>query len=242
MNRKIIFFIFLVSTFLHNTLPAQIDPTQQPLEARISRINKEAHLIRFRIRDPNMKFLNKGERLEFWNPDRKDKKCYTRVMGKTNEYLLVKVFNIAECMHNAPIIVGAVVHLSSEQFQYNLKLAKDLMDILTKKHQAIKGKLEITKRELETYIEKFEALNGRYEVLMGKLQGEWQEKLSELEEDRVNILQIYKGLEIELSEIEFKMDKYQYITPFQDKDQWMLESRSYNYNKADTKPDPNRPI
>ena len=99
--------------------------------------------------------------------------------------------------------------------------------ILKKKRLALLNKVRKNKKEVDSYIEKVDALNGRYDALSLKLRREWKKELSQLEEDRVNALRIYKSSLSNLEDVEFKMERYKVEDENLKVDRWSLDTRLF---------------
>ena len=54
------------------------------------------------------------------------------------------------------------------------------MRIMMKKNMALNSRLNRTKKELEQYIEKINAINKRYQILREKLEHEWRDEIQAL--------------------------------------------------------------
>ena len=88
---------------------------------------------------------------------------------------------------------GAYLKFFSQDLVNNLKMGRELVAILKKKRLALLNKVRKTKKEVDSYIEKVDALNGRYNALSLKLRKGVEKELSQLEEDKINALRIYKS-------------------------------------------------
>ena len=88
----------------------------------------------------------------------------------------------------------------------------------------LKGRLE---RELDTYPDKVDAANKRYQVLREKLEKEWREVLTDLEDDKSVALRQYKNLEILLHELDYKLERYRITDQNLELDRWALDHRLY---------------
>tara|TARA_R110000868_G_scaffold153644_2_gene379128 strand:+ start:886 stop:1587 length:702 start_codon:yes stop_codon:yes gene_type:complete len=194
---------------------------------RISKINKSASLLRFKLDFENAKYLNKRDRVDFWD-ERNDKiRCKGYVVGKSSDYILVKVPEYEYCDRTLNIAVGAYIKFYSPDLVNNLKMGRELMDILLKKKMALNGKMSRTKKQLGSYIEKVEATNSRYQVLRDKLEAEWRESLALIEEDRLVSLRNYKDLEQRVDEINYKLEQYNIAEENFRTDRWSLDPRLY---------------
>ncbi len=194
---------------------------------RISKINQSASLLRFKLSFENAKYINKRDRVDFWDERDPNIRCKGYVVGKSSEYILVKVPEYAYCDRTLNIAVGAYIRFFSPDLINNLKMGRELLDVLLKKKIALSGKMLRTKKSLESYIEKVEATNGRYQVLREKLEAEWRENLALIEEDRLVSLRNYKDLEQRVDDINFKIEQYNIAEDNFRTDRWSLDPRLY---------------
>lgn len=195
--------------------------------ARISRINRVASLVRIKASEDNTKFLNRGDQVEFWNNTFKQQRCQSQVVGRGSEYILLKVPYFDECIHAVHITVGSHLDFYSRDLENNLKTASELMDILLKKKMAYKAKNLKAKKELDSYIEKVDATNRRYEVLRQKLEMEWKKDLASLEEDKTKAYIDYQASESEMTEIDHKIQKYHIYDNNFIEQRWSLDPKLY---------------
>tara|TARA_R110002049_G_scaffold99946_7_gene243056 strand:- start:177 stop:887 length:711 start_codon:yes stop_codon:yes gene_type:complete len=194
---------------------------------RISKINQSASLLRFKLSFENAKYLNKRDRVDFWDERDPNIRCKGYVVGKSSEYILVKVPEYTYCDRTLNIAVGAYIRFFSPDLINNLKMGRELLDVLLKKKIALSGKMLRTKKELSSYIEKVEATNGRYQVLREKLEAEWRENLALIEEDRLVSLRNYKDLEQRVDDINYKIEQYNIAEDNFRTDRWSLDPRLY---------------
>jgi len=152
------------------------------------------------------------------------------VVGKSNDYLLLKVPEFPYCKRFIFISNGAYIQLYSQDLVNNLTMGKELVDILLKKKIALSSRLLTNKKNLDGHIEKVNAVNLRYKVLRDKLEAEWREELAALEEDRLTSFRNYKDLEGQLLEIDDKLEKYRIEDRNLKEDRWALDPRLY-YSK-----------
>lgn len=194
---------------------------------RISTLNQNAGLVRLKIDFKNMKFLNKRDRVEFWSESNPTNRCNSFVMGKSTEYLLLKVPNFDLCVGKVYLTTGAYLLIESPDLAKNLKIARELVDILIKKQVALDAKLKHNKRDLDTYVEKVEAVNQRYHVLRQKLEMEWQKELQHLEEDKNDTFKIFKQTEARLDDVHHKLEQYRVYDQNLEVDRWSLDKNLY---------------
>lgn len=174
-----------------------------------------------------MKYLNKKDVIEFWDERGEKKRCKAFVMGKSNYYLLLKVQNFDECRYHVLLSEGAYINAYSHDLKNNIKMGRELVDILLKKRLAIHSKYTRAKKELDIHIEKVNAVNLRYETIRAKMEAEWREELAALEEDRVTNYRNYKSVESEMLDIDHKLEKYRVEDGNLKEDRWSLDSSLY---------------
>lgn len=174
-----------------------------------------------------MKYLNKKDRLEFWNEHNPELRCRAYVVGKSPEYLLLKIADFEFCMKKLFIANGGYLKFYSQDLANNLKMGQEILSILLKKHLAVSGKLNKSKKNLESHLDMVDAINKRYEILRQKLELEWQNELAALEDDRIVNLRNYKSLELRLSEVEHKLEQYKVEDENLETDRWALDPTLY---------------
>lgn len=203
------------------------DVELKQFSGRISRINSKAKLMRVRISFSNVRYLNRGDIVEFTTEDNKTIRCKGIIKGKTNDYLLVRIPNIDACSQNVSLTVGAYVWLESQDLLKNIQTGQEVIEILLKKRMALKARKKRLNRELKAYTSRVDAINSRFEVLQKKLMKEWRESLSEIEEDKSLSLRQYKNTEIRLDDIEYKLEQYKISDNNLELDRWSLDHRLY---------------
>lgn len=194
---------------------------------RVVTAHEEAGLIRVHVEFENLKYLNKKNIVEFWKNNDTEKRCKARVVGKSNTYMLLKVYKYDYCARQLFIERGAYVKFYSEDLVSNIKTGRELMEILLKKRLGIKGQLEEAKKNLDNYMTKVDTVNRRYEVLIIKLQMEQKKEISYLDEDKNTTFSRYKELETRLDEVEHKLQQYQVSDENLNQDRWSLDSKLY---------------
>lgn len=200
---------------------------QGVFSGRVSRITSEANLLRVRVDFDNVKYVNKKDKIEFWEQHNSSYHCKAYVAGKSSNYLLLKVPNIAQCQRQLSLGYGMYLKFFSEDLENNIKMGKELIEILVKKRLAIQGKIMRRRKQLDSHIEKSDVINARYKLLRDKLEAQWRDELSLLEEDRLVALRNYKGLEVRLNEIDFKLEKYRVTDENLATDRWSLDPRLF---------------
>lgn len=221
------FFLFLFTSYSAFALSPE-NPSESGLfSGRISKIQEKAGLIRLRIDFTNMKYLNKKDSLEFWDERGIGRKCRAYVAGKSNYYLLLKVQNFNTCKYNVFLTHGAYVKAYSKDLENNIKMGKELVDVLLKKRLAVFSQFSRSKKELDAHIEKVNAVNMRYQTLREKLEGQWRDELADLENDRAATYKNYKQIESKLFKVDHKLEKYRVEDKNLKVDRWALDSNLY---------------
>ena len=118
---------------------------------------------------------------------------------------------------------GAYLYFQSNDLKDNLTVAKEVVNILIKKKLAIETKLEKKKASLATFIEKIDAVNLRYRALRDKLDLEWQNEITNVENDKTTAMSDFKELEIRLGEIDHKLEQYRIQDHNLEVDRWSLD-------------------
>jgi hypothetical protein len=194
---------------------------------QISRLNPTGKLMRVRTNFANIKFLNRRDRMEFWNDTYPDQKCNALVEGRTNDYLLLRIPQYEVCVKRVHFTTGSTIHFMSDDLAQNVKIAKELVQILLKKRLAMQAKKDRHHKELITHLDKVDALNKRFEILRQKLEIEWQSELSNLEEDKAHTFTDYKNAEARLNEIDTKLEAYRIEDHNLKLDRWSLDPALY---------------
>ncbi|MAZ48322.1 MAG: hypothetical protein CME65_07145 [Halobacteriovoraceae bacterium] len=194
---------------------------------RVSRINPTAKLIRLKIEFENAKFLNKNNRIEIWNESFPERRCLTYLEGRTNDYLLLRIPEYKKCRKTIYFATGSYLHMYSPDLENSLVTAKELVQILQRKHMALNARLSRYQSEVDGFIEKVDVVNKRYEVLRQKLELEWQKELTALEEDKTRAYQNFKQTQARLNDLEFKLRKYRVRDQNLKEDRWSLDPNLY---------------
>jgi len=194
---------------------------------RVSRINAAAGLIRVRVEFKNAKFLNKGDRIEFWTDSNDRNRCSGVLEARSPEYLLIRVPDYELCVVKVHVSVGAYTYYWSRDLENNLKTAQELVEVLMKKRMALLAKKRRHERDLEGHIERVEAINKRYEILRRKLEAELHSELHDLEEDKARTYLAFKQAEARLNEIESKLESYRINDHNFTLDRWSLDPSQY---------------
>ena len=194
---------------------------------RVAKINESAKLVRVKIDFNNMKYLNKKDKVSFWNEYNPVITCDGLVIGKSNDYLLLKVPNYDICKKRMYIAYGGYLKFFSQDLINNLKMGQELVGILLKKRMAIESKMSKYKKEMDSHVNKVEAVNERYRLLREKLELEWRNEIGALEEDKSIAFKNFKALEITKGEIDHKLELYRIEDSNLVEDRWALDSRLY---------------
>lgn len=192
---------------------------------RISKVNKLASLMRVKIDFPNMRYLNKKDKVEFWDEHDPRRICRGFIAGKSNEYMLIKIPDFTFCDKFLYISHGVYLKFFSEDLANNIKMGRELITILLKKRLALGGKLRREQKELDSYIEKVNAVNDRYFLLREKLEKEWRQQLAAIEEDKSTTLRNFKALQIRVDEVDLKLERYKVEDENLHLDRWALDPR-----------------
>lgn len=194
---------------------------------RVAKVNVDASLVRFKVDFNNQKYLNKKDKIEFWDASHSKNRCIGHLVGRSNEYLLVRIPNFNICSSKVQIAAGTYLHFYSDDLKNNLLLGKDLLRLMTRKRMAIFGKWSRIKKDLDIHIEKVNAVNKRFILLKDKLEVEWGGEIASLEEDRSILFQNFKQYEIKLHEIDAKVEKYRIEEDNLKIDRWALDPKLY---------------
>jgi hypothetical protein len=222
-----ILFIFYALPVKSQSVESTNDEYGNHFTGLISRLNSSANLARVRTDFSNIKFLNRKDRVEFWNESHPDQRCIAYVEGRTNDYLLLKIPQYDFCVRRVHFTTGSHLHFESPDLKATVQVAKELIQILQKKRLAMSTKKERHHRELTGHIEKVDAVNKRYDILRQKLEIEWQKELSALEEDKAHTFMEYKNAEARLNEIDTKLESYKIEDHNLKLDRWSLDPALY---------------
>ena len=229
MSKHLIILIILLNISLSwsQSLEKPNDEATNAFSGRISRLNRPAKLARIRTDFANIKFLNRKDRIEFWNETYPDSRCVALVEGRTNDYLLIRIPEYETCIKKVHFSTGTYLHLESPDLEQTTKIAKELVEILLKKRLAMNAKKERHQKELDGYVEKVDGINKRYEILRQKLEIEWQKDLSALEEDKSRSFAEFKNAEARVNEIDTKIETYRVEDHNLKLDRWSLDPALY---------------
>ena len=226
-KRKWTFLFTLIFSTIVNAQDYSLADDTRIFSGRISKINRDAKLIRIKIEFENAKYLTKNSRIDFWNESYPDRKCRVYLKGRTSEYLLARLSDYESCIRRVPFAVGSYLKMSSPDFDRNLEVGKELVKILHKKRTALNARKSRYEKDISVYIEKIDATNKRYEVLRQKLDLEWQKELSALEEDKLQSFQNLKDTTSSLNDIDYKLQQYRIRDQNLVEDRWSLVPKLY---------------
>jgi hypothetical protein len=196
--------------------------------ARVSRINEKADLVRAKSDFPNVKYLNKKDIVEMYGESAENVRCRGFVVGKSNDYVLMKFPGLDKCSQKVNLTVGSLMKFFSRDLENNLRVGREVVELLLKKRQALQAMVDREKIDLEKFIERVEATNKRFEALRAKLEEQWQGEVTAIEHDKVGSLKIYQDVRIRLAEIDKKLEQYRVEDPRLLDDRWALDETLYS--------------
>ena len=209
------------------TSETSLDENEYTFSGRISRLNTTAKLARLKTDFINVKFLNRRDRLDFWNESYPNQRCRAWVEGRSNEYLLIIIPDYDKCIKRIHLTTGSLLRLTSEDLKSTIAVAKELVQVLLKKRMAMQAKMQRHQKEIDTYTEKVAAVNSRYQVLKEKLENEWNQELLSLDDDKAKSFTEFKVSEARLYEIETKLEAYRIEDHNLKVDRWSLDPALY---------------
>jgi hypothetical protein len=212
---------------LAQTLESTQDEYTNIFSGRISRLNSVAKLARIRTDFANIKFLNRKDRIEFWNETYPNQRCIALVEGRTNDYFLLRIPQYETCVRKVHFTTGTYLHFESPDLIQTTKIVRELVEILLKKRLAMNAKKQRHQRELDSFVEKVDVVNKRYEILRQKLEIEWQKELASVEEDKSRSFTEFKNSEARVNEIDTKLETYRVEDNNLKLDRWSLDPALY---------------
>ncbi len=231
MHKKFLIILFIIGSQLGTQANSPTIPKSMGLfSGRVSRVNDQAGLVRLKVDFTNMKYLNKRDKVEFWDERGSELKCKAYIIGKSNYYILLKVPEFNFCQKFLFVAEGVNLRLFSQDLLNNLVMGGELVRILLKKRLALNSRLLGNQKELDNHIEKVNAVNMRYKVIRDKLEAEWREELGLVEEDRLSTFRSYKDLQGRILDIDNKLERYKIEDKNLKEDRWSLDPRLY-YSK-----------
>lgn len=194
---------------------------------RISRINRAINVVRVKVDFDNIKYLNPKDKIEFWDEKNNTQKCKSYIIGRTSDYLLLKVPDLIMCEKYLYFTSGSYFKFYSEDLLNNVSMGREVVTILLKKRTAVLGQLSERNKEITAHVDRVNAINARYQTLREKLDQEWQKELHAMEEDKVYAVRSYKDLERRRDEIDQKLEQYKIKDENLTLDRWSLDSHLY---------------
>ncbi len=194
---------------------------------RIFKINEEAKTVQIKVDFNNVKYINIRDQVQFWREIAPQYRCHSIVQGRTNNYLMLKIDDFNKCSKEISLFVGSYMIFFSRDLVNNIKMGKSLIGILLKKKIALEGIAHSKKVELDSFIEKVEAVNKRYQTLRDKLEMEWRKQISLLESDRINVKDEYSKISIKLMDVNKKLELYRINDNNLSLDRWALDPKLY---------------
>lgn len=218
-------FVFVNFSILGQDVTYDEDQTEFP--GRISKLNEIAKLMRVRVTFDNMKFVNKGDKLQFWQHLYPDQKCRGEVVARSQMYFLLKIPEYSECLKRVNMTTGSSIRFFGENLAKNLRTAKELIDILLKKRLALHSKLKRESVQVEKFNEKIGIVSKRYETLYRKLEAEKLKEIEFLKKDQITSFEQYKDTEGRLRDVMRKLEKYRVEDSNFELDRWALDPKLY---------------
>ena len=174
-----------------------------------------------------MKYINKQDVVEMFHQINPNNRCKTYVVGKTHNYILVKAVNIGYCRSIVYLTKGGPISFFSTDLIDNISKGRDLVQILLKKRSAVNIRMQKYRTAIHTHLEKVDVINKRFEVLQEKLRKEWRDEISLLEEDKVEASRRFAEYQLQLNNIDHKLEKYQIKSANLTVDRWSLDPDLY---------------
>jgi hypothetical protein len=225
------FFLLTIVIFLSTSLFADLEKVNNQQAAlfsgRISRLNEASSLVRIKVDFENFKFLNKKDRVEFWEELNPNRRCLGYIEARSSEYMLLKIPEYNLCIKRVHFTTGSFLKMYSPDLEKNISIAQELVKVLLKKRLALNARKRRLNRELDIYTDKMEAINKRFEVLKQKLELEWFRELSALDEDKTKQFKDFKNTEARLDEVDHKLQVYKIKENNFKVDRWSLDSDLY---------------
>ncbi len=224
---KFILFLLIAFSFLHSkSVKAELSE-EGFFSGRVSRINLAINVLRVKIDFDNIKYLNPKDKIEFWDEKNSSQKCKSYILGRSSDYILMKVPELKSCQKFLYLVPGAYFKFFSEDLLNNITMGREVITILLKKRMAVEGQILGRNKEIAANVERINAINARYQTLREKLDLEWQKELHALDEDKTYAVRSYKDLEIRRDEIDQKLELYKIKDENLILDRWSLDSRLY---------------
>lgn len=206
---------------------AKIKDSQGYFSGRVSSFNEESKLVRFKVNFDNIKYLNKMDEIELWVQHQDNFKCTGIIVGRSSNYILVKIPKYKDCDDLSTFSIGRYYYFFSRDLVNNVAMGQELIKVLLKKRLALLGKVGKNEKLIETYMQRVDAVNSRYDILKRKLLAEWKDELARIEDDQQELVRNNEGLKIRLNEVNHKLEKYRVEDENLKLDRWALDPNYY---------------
>lgn len=193
----------------------------------VSRINADAELVRIRVQFENAKYIQNNDKIYFWFDTNPNNRCRSYVVGKSSEYVLLRVPDYLMCVSKVGITVGSYLKFQSDDLKKHMEIGQSLIEILLKKRLALRGKVYRHQNDLNAYIEKVDAVNKRFAVLREQLELEWEQELSSLAEEKSDTLKDLQSAQMRLDDVDHKLERYRIHDENLKTDRWALDIQQY---------------
>lgn len=220
-------FLLFLSVKLSFGRQLEFDNELGRFSGRVSHVESTAKLVRFKVDFDNIKYVNKLDELDLWGLHQEGTKCRAIVMGRTSDYLLVRVPKFDYCNRHSAFVIGRYYSFFSEDLVNNVAMGNELIEILAKKRLALLSKINRNRKNLTTYTQRVETINARYDLLRQKLEKEWRDELRRLEDDHQQLVRNTEGIQTRLNEVDFKLQKYRIEAKNLKEDRWSLDPKNY---------------
>jgi hypothetical protein len=194
---------------------------------RISSLNYEIKSARIKVDFENLKYLNAKDKIQFWDEKNVNQKCSGYVLGRSANYLLVKVSQMQNCEKFLYFTTGAYFKFFSQDLANNIKMGKEVVGILIKKRLGVQGQIDFKNKEILAHVERMNAVNARYQLLREKLEDEWKKELQALESDKLASTHALLDLNRRRDEVDQKMELYKVKDENLTVDRWSLDPSLY---------------
>ena len=183
--------------------------------------------MKVRTQFSNMRYLVKGNLINFWSQEMGSKRCHAKLLEKSNDYLLLKIISFDHCFAQVSFLPGSFLNFYSEDLIKNIDRAKEVMGILLKKRMALEAKKHRLENELESFQDKVETIRSRYNILREKLERESQKDLGNLDSKKSSFQKELQATIDRLNKVDHKLQQYQVKDKNLELDRWSLDSRYY---------------
>jgi hypothetical protein len=218
--------MFLFLMFVSSSFASQMSE-EGFFSGRISKINRPISVVRIKVDFDNIKYVNVKDKVEFWDEKNDTQKCKGYVVGRTADYVLLKIPDMKFCEQNLFFTTGGYYKFYSEDLLNNVKMGREVVGILIKKRMAVQGQMDVQGKEVQAHMERVSTINARYQALRDKLEQEWQKELHALEQDKTFSMRSYKDLERRRDEIDQKLEQYKLKDENLTLDRWSLDPNLY---------------